>query len=434
MRQFTEETKTRYIESYFGGTPTLKNEYGSLNNLLSVVLTKPYNIQTVLGVTLDVNTINFQMNAGHGYYPEQVIQLTGSDEVEFQREYRVVTSGPESITVKNTTKLLTPPTGTVQLQGAPLGYELIYENTKKGIMCFKNKSTISPGILKVIDILPPNGYEESWSKYARVVMGVSIDLEGDFIDNFKAPYNGQFPNAEKTGNDILGAEGIHGFAKWVYSSQLGGDTQESVAPAPDYQGSWSIVGDDKTFYLMINPSGAPGNPEHGCDLVGFGTFKSYNPLETLNICLQAKDGFIPANDNIIKSPSRSRSFFGAYVSEYSGFLLADIYRNNRTGLNRSTTVGNYMSNRYTTTPWRDGNLKAYDTSLKIMKSEMLIKDHNNFIRGEHRGIYGLYGFLQQEDTSVSSDGYLVKHVENPVNSTTFAKAPILFSLRDWEYV
>lgn len=185
---------------------------------------------------------------------------------------------------------------------------------------------------------------------------------------------------------------------------------------------------------VVNPSGKPGSPEHGCDLVGYGTFKSYNPLEIYNICLQAKDGFIPANDNTVKSPSRARSFFGAYVSDYSGFLLTDIYGNNRSGFNKSTTVGNYMSNRYTNTPWQDGNLKAYDTALRVMKSEMLIKDHNNFIRGEHRGIFGLYGYPYQDSTTVTSEGYLVKHVENPANSTTFAKAPIMFSLRDWEYV
>ena len=434
MRQYTEETKTRYIESYFGGTPVLQNEYGSLNNLLTKVLAEPYNTQSIEKVTLDSDQIYFTLASGHGYHPEQVIQLIGSNEIEFQKEYRVVSADSNSISVKNNTSILIPPTGEMQLQGVPLGYDIVYKNLEKGVICFRNKSTISPGILKSIDSVPPNGYETTWSKYARVVIGTEVDAEGNFIDNFKAPYHGQFPDAEKSGNGVLGAAGIHGYAKWVYSSQMSSNSQESVEPAPDYQGSWSIVGDDKTFYLMINPSGKPGSPEHGCDLVGYGTFKSYNPLEIYNICLQAKDGFIPANDNTVKSPSRARSFFGAYVSDYSGFLLTDIYGNNRSGFNKSTTVGNYMSNRYTNTPWQDGNLKAYDTALRVMKSEMLIKDHNNFIRGEHRGIFGLYGYPYQDSTTVTSDGYLVKYVENPANSTTFAKAPIMFSLRDWEYV
>lgn len=435
MRDYLKETKTKYIESYFKGVPLLENKYGSLKSLLKQILTEPYNIQEVVSVEKIENRLKLNLYLGHGFYKNQVITLSGFTNNLLNNSFRIADSAINHVIIRLENDLLDDFTGnSLTIEGTPLGYDIVFEDALKGIICFKNKSTRSPAILKVIDFLPPNDYDPSWSKFARVCIGQEINSEGNFVSEIKAPYHPDYINCELTGNNVKGAVGIHGFAKWTYSLRTGVESQESVAPSPDYQGRWTLIGDDKCFYLMINTVGVLSDNNYSFDIVGYGTYESFNPLETTNICLQAKDGFIAANSNSNNNPTRPRSFFGSLNYTDSGFLLTDYFNNYRSGYNRCKTVGYYLSPGSTQHPWRTAEIQPYDGNLNILKTDFLIKDNLNYLRGKNRGIYTLYGFVALNDSFVDDKGYLFKTVQDPIIMNAYTKAPILFSLLDWEEV
>ena len=438
----TKNIKVKYITSDLINSPTLKNEFGSLNALLKIVLTEGFNQKKVESYLYDSSsktaTINLPLN--HGFTVNTVIEIEGATESVFNGQFRVKTSEGVRITfeLESTEGLSEASTASeITIKVAPLGYTIPYENEEEGVICFKNKSLKSPAILKSIDKLPPNGYNNSWAKFSRVVIGQSIDSSGEFINNLKVPYWNSYPEAEKTGNKIQGAVGIHGYTKWDYAIHNDYNFMETYAPVNNqFPTDWRIVGDDKTFYLMIR---AMGKNRYSYNVLGFGNYIPENKKETFNICLQARQGPIAANQPWNSNFLRSGSNFGALDWDYSGHLFANIYGNvinqTREGIYRCTGLvftGNHISQ-----PWRTPYIKGIlPFSGSCVTSKLYIKDADGYLRGYHRGIKIFYGDSNFPDNFSNDEGDLVLHVQAPMDtySSEDVIQPLLFSLKDWEDV
>ena len=422
------DTNTKYIESYFKGAPSLENVYGSLNNLLKHTLTLKYNITPVTSLIKNEDTLTINLPLNHGFNKDQVVILE-SDSIS--KEYRILSIEATSVAVKDFSEdMITNSIFT--LSGAPLGYTIPYENEEEGVICFKNKSLKSPAILRSIDKLPPNGYSEDWSKYARVTIGQSIGADGKFKNNIKAPYHPNYPYAEESGNGIIGASGVHGFAKWVYSKGEGYYGNESSKPVLYSAYRWTLIGDGISFYLMIQTAGDSNNKDYGLDVIGYGNFKSDNPKETTNICLQAKDGFMPANSGY-DNPTRTRNNFGALDSEYSGFILTDVYGSSQRGFNRCRSLSNYIGSSNPKLTHKDSYTKSQDplTNTYII-SQLFIKDFQNYMRGSYRGIYVFYGNSWPPDKYIDGSYRIAIYVQNAAESSDYSLMPLLFDLKNWE--
>lgn len=427
------QTKTKYITSNHINSPSIINEYGTLINFLKVVLVQGFGESNVLSIELVENILKLTLPLNHGYRLNQVISLEGLDQESLNREYRVLkyttdtieVLAPESISEEFTTS------GEVKIKVAPLGYNIVYENLEEGVVCFKNKSLKSPAILKVIDKLPPNGYSTGWAKYARIVIGQDIDSNGNFINDVKAPYHPSYPDSENTGDGVSGSSGIHGFAKWEYSTYPGSYDMYEHRPANGtFPTDWRIIGDDKTFYLMIR---SMGKDRYNYGLVGFGNYISFNDLETYNICLQAKDGFMAANDNNYYAAARARSFFGALNYPYSGFILKNVFGDSKTNYNRCSNISNYFGGSYRNRPWHSTDVQSINpVTGRWLTGILYIKDADNYLRGYHRGIKILYGTERSPDESIDNQGNIMLYVQDPLSSTSFTNIPMLFSLKDWE--
>ena len=202
------ETNTRYLDSNYADAPSLKNEYGSLNSLLKKVLIEGFNIKTTISLEHDIESkiATLQLPEGHGFIFNQVVELSGALEENFNGVFRVLEVRGNALKLQipnESVHTVATTETTLSIKLAPLGFDLAYENIEEGVVCFKNKSLKSPGILKVIDKLPPNGYASNWAKYGRVVMGQQIDDLGEFINNNKAPFWPDNPEVEKVGYIIL---------------------------------------------------------------------------------------------------------------------------------------------------------------------------------------------------------------------------------------
>lgn len=441
LTEINSDTKVKYITSEQSESPLLKNSYGSLNNLLKTVLVTGFNEKIILSYTIDLDTgiATIELPINHGFVYNQVIEISGCEEDTFNGQFRVLESRGLKICIKNLKeKIKTSPEiiSSVLIKVAPLGYTLSYENEESGTMCFKNKSVNSPAIIKVIDKLPPNGYLESWVKYGRVVIGQEIDSEGNFIDNVKTPFWHEYPDAELSGNGVSADTGIHGFAKWDYASHTNYDFYEMSTSRGTFPTDWRIIGDDKTFYLMIRTMGK-GN--YSFNIVGYGNFISEDPYDTKNICLQSRYGPVRANEHWNYNFVRTNNNFGAFDWDYGGHLYANIYGSvkNQSRYGIYKCAGLYLSGNYPDRPWLSSGVNSLNPiSGEWITSLIYIKDSDNYIRGYHRGIRNFYGRTDISDGLSGKFGDLALRVQAPtsINSGENQTMMLLFSLRDWEEV
>ena len=431
---YSYQTGTKYITSRHSGSPSLIREYGSLTNLLKTVLTEGFNRQIISSVDILSDQEIFKVNVplNHGFTLNQVVIIEGADQQVFNREYRIVNYDSEFIElIKPDTYLTSVSTSTeLTIKVAPLGYTIPYENEEEGVICFKNKSLKSPAILRMIDKLPPNDYDPSWAMYSRVTIGQQLDSAGNFSRNIKAPYHPDYPYAEDTGDNVKGAPGIHGFAKWEYAIYYGNyDTAEYRTPSGTFPTDWRIIGDDKTFYLMIR---SMGKDNFNYNLLGYGNYLADNTLETTNICLQAKDGFMPANSQDNYSFSRTRNFFGALNYSYSGFILTDIYNSHTSNFNRHYNISTLVTDERIR-PWRSNVIKSLNpASGKWVTGFLYIKDYDGYVRGRHRGVQLLYGTTRLSDEMLDSYGSLYLNVQEPYHTSSSYNTPMIFTLQNWE--
>lgn len=437
---FNTDSNTRYLDSNYSGAPYLKNEYGSLNNLLKIVLTEGFNEKIIESMILDLESsvAEITLPLGHGFIFNQVVLIAGADQPNFNGNFRILETRGNVLKIhipKETVESVASSSTELKIKLAPLGFDLTFENPATGVMCFKNKSTKSPGYLKVIDFLPPNGYGTNWAKYGRVTMGQHMDDQGEFIDNIKAPFWSQYPDAEKTGNGVSGAGGVHGFAKWDYSIYPQSyNTIDSYVADGVFPTDWRIIGDDKTFYLMIRPQ---GKNRYLYNILGFGNFTPENPDETANICLQAKDGSTATNYTVEYNYARTRNNFGLIDMPYTGFLFSNSYGkvSDISDYGRYRGGGMLYSTSEINRPWKTTGIKSLNPVTGAWTvGKYYIRDSDNNLRGYHRGLKLFYGTSRMPEGSISFTGDLVLNVQCPFpdNTSQFESLPLLFSLRDWE--
>lgn len=435
IKPYKKQTKTKIIESRFKDTPELKNEFGSLRLLLKKVLTEPYNITTPVNLEIVEDTLKVTLDLNHGFFTDQVINLKGSSDPLLDSEYRIVDYDTLSISLELPAgvSVLSEDISNITIEGAPLGYSVEYDDTDSGTTCFKNTSSYSPAILKVIDKLPPNEYDPSWGKFARVVIGNEVDSSGNFINDYKAPYHPEYPDAELTGDGEKGSTGIHGFAKWPYADKRSYDFKENYSPDNNYfPTDWIVIGDSISFYILIKTCGTGDSSSYSYNILGYGNYISDNNRESSNVCLQARDHFVRAGSNISYAPSRTRSFFGALDYDHSGFILSDVDGSNRRGYNRCRGVGDYLDS--------DGDRHTSYSKIRsftkdgFLMSRLYIKDHENYIRGYYRGFYNYYGEDWLPHRYIDSNGLLILHVQKPESTKSYDKVPVVFDLKDWEKV
>lgn len=425
--------KTRYITSLNAGTPNLENNFGSLVNLLNVILCEGVNPQIASSIIIE-NThemiINLPVN--HSFILHQLITIEGATQTECNGNFRIKEVNKNSVKVNlktnvNFTEVTT--STSFKIKTASLGFSRLYKSTDNSTMCFKNGSVQSPVILKVIDKIPPNGYTSTWSKFARVVIGTEIDSNGNFINNNKMPFLSDWPDVENTGNKVSGSSGIHGYAKWDYAS-IESYHRENYTPSNPFPRKWSIIGDNLSFYLIIDSFG-DGYPT----ILGFGNFEAYNKNESYNSFLQARGGFESSQSTSEQGYSRTRNYFGAIGASsdtkmHGNFLLANAYGGGAFTNLRYRTGGLYIGN--TTVPHRSGFIKNYNPqSGRMITSGLLIIDEDtNIIRGLHRGIKTFYGRPNVALNRITQEGFIILEVNDFSNSRT--NMPYLFSLLDWE--
>lgn len=439
LTTINRDSKVKYLTSEYPDAPALLFEYGSLINVLKYILSEGFNFKTVVSISRDPVTsiAKVDLARGHNYIFNQVVSLSGASQPQFNKDFRVLETGATyiKIFVEGTEDILEATTeDVIKINTSSLGFQTVFENETGTIMCFKNKSEKSPGILKVIDEIPPNGYSDTWGKYARVVFGQDIDELGNFVDNVKSPYWKKHPDVELTGNGVSGSGGVHGFAKWDYVIPEHYQACETFGgPYGVYPTTWKVIGDDKTFYILVWSRGRQYLPT----ILGFGNYMAEDASETYNLCLQARNSNLISDNREGGNYARTRNEFGVLDASNGGFLFANAYGQTgnitNSGLYRCESLS--ISSEDHQRPWRAKDIKSINPATGAwITNKLFIKDSENYLRGYHRGVQIMYGTSRLSDNSVSLDGDLILYVQTPYGSGEYESMPLLFSLRDWEYV
>lgn len=426
------QTKVKHIHYQSKGCPIINETWGSLVSMLDAVLCKGFNINLISkSENLEENRVKIYIGPEHGYTKDLVISIYGSTLDYFNTEFRVLDIFSEGVIIQLPPEILTiedlTPTSSLYIKTAPLGYTNVYTNTPKTTMCFKNSSINSPGILKVIDEIPPNGYGTGWARFARIAIGKSITSEGEFVDNMKAPYLSTFPDVEKTGNKVNGMPGIHGYAKWrynitddVYSRECYGTLYKGTRP-------WEIIGDSNTFYLILNCG-----PD--TSVLGFGNIKSEGSVMN-PIVLQAANGYKSSESTDIHNHyGKKDNNWGCLLASNKGmFILTDIGGNIIQDTLTYYSTGMYIGENFKDRPWRSSEIKNYNPfSGKITAGKMYVKDSRNFTRGFHRGLSILYGNDSPGPGRMLGTDFIIINITDPFREGS--AMPLLFDLKDWEVV
>ena len=424
------DTEVKYISFNYKDAPVITENYGDLVKMLDKVLVEGFNINTILhSEKQENNRFKIYLPVGHGYVTEQVVNIYNTNTV-FNNDFRVLNVAPDSITIQldiNLTDIIDIiSTDDVKIKTASLGFKNVYSNTSKTTMCFKNTSQNFPGVIKVIDEIPPNGYGASWCKYARVVMGFNVDDTGNFIDNMKTPVTLDFPSAEKTGNGVSGESGIHGFAKWKYAITDDYYARECFGTVKRDIKAWDIIGDSNTFYLILY-SGMDSS------VLGFGNIKGEgfdNPIS-----LQATDGFYKSdNTNMGGQYGKTYNNWGRLNSNNTGsFLMTNVYGNLPSPRYlKYYCTGLCVGTAYTDRPWLSSELQTYNPfSGKLTTGKLYIKDTDNYMRGYHRGLNIFYGKGFPSQGRLLGTEYIVLNMTDPLRESIM---PLMFSLKNWEEV
>lgn len=416
------QVKTKFIKSSYTNSPQIDGMFGSLVKVLKAVLVDGFNELSVTKGVYDNSKKQIELffTRGHGFGVTSVVSISGSSDPKLDKEFRVIESRLDSIILHSEDPVNLSDVSNIKVKFAPLGYELVYNDiTNKGIACFKSKGG---DILKVIDA-PLSGYNTSWTKYARVVAGNNIDIGGDFIDNQKFPKHNTYPNLEKTGNGPAGS-GQVGYLSWEYARYVQDTTSyyRYVDQVTGFISNWSIVGDDRTFYLFIDNMGPTIDSRNICT---FGAIER----DTIGSCI-----LVGSDISAVTSNQYSTQYYG--TSGRNGFT--NMQHNIGCFINKSSEGNNVDQlnfNLYHVT-LDSGNVTNQGLNKgnnpNNFYTPITIVDAYKNVRGNLRGIYQLYNNSLNNNMFLDNYKKVVVRVRYYGTDQPPYQIPYLFSLEDWQ--
>lgn len=275
----------KYYANTMQGAPQLTNDWGCMTALLDAVLVTGFNLKTIASLTSAAGIATASIPAGHLYWVGQVLTIAGADQTEYNGEVRVLAVTSSTFTYAITGTPVSPATGSsITAKVAPLGWEIAFTGTNKRAYRSKNVLSNRP-YLRVDDGCDP-AYTTTFAKKAKVTMAQGMNDIDTFV-GARAPFDPANPSqnevASGSGNTV-----IDGWYKWYYA-KAAGNSYDYTAPAA-YSRPWTLVGDDRGFYLFNE-----GQDAGGLGGKCFTDFESYRSADGFNTLLCAQDALVSAS-------------------------------------------------------------------------------------------------------------------------------------------
>lgn len=259
-------TDIKFYVNTNNSAPTLSNIWGSLVSLLDTCLVSGYGYQDISSATVLDNILTITFPSPHKLLAGQVIALSGSINIEFNKQYRIAIVNSDTTLqidlegVENTIL-----EGTMQVNLPGLGW--IPELSQGGKRAYRNadvNDTDRP-YLRVVDEIDPV-WTSSYAKYGKV--GIVDSLEDiNTLVGVQTPFDPVSPNKNWVGTGT-GGNAYNGWAKWYYAriqDVFVGNWYDSEGASEGVR-NWMLVGNSDWFYIL--PSVIPSSTY--CNIYFFG--------------------------------------------------------------------------------------------------------------------------------------------------------------------
>jgi len=292
----------KYFNSGMTGAPQISNNWGDLVTMLDACLVNGFALKAIDTLTFADGVATATISAGHAYRPEQVVEIAGADQPEYNGEVRVIAATATSFTFAVTGTPVSPATSATSLSAkvAPLGWEKAFAGTNKA--AYRSQNPASPqNLLLIDDSLKTPGYTTTWAKWANV--GIVEDLSDiDTIVGAQAPFDPNNP----TQNWKQVQANQWGWYKWYHARTSGYDNSGDSGGG---NRNWVLIGDDRLFYLFV--TNAAGYGWYGRNGYCFGDITSFKPADNYATVLAAEDIYW----------SNSSAGYASYPGQYNGYGL-----------------------------------------------------------------------------------------------------------------
>lgn len=371
----------KYYHNTMPGMPQITNQYGETVAVLDYVLANgsPWTAVTSLSI---VGTRVTAIKAAHGYMIDQVIEVAGADQDEFNGEWRVESMTTDTFSyVVTTTPTVGTATGTITSRVPPLGYDIAFTGTQRRVYRSKNLFGTRPYLR--VDNRLLSGWNSTYAISAHVTMAAAM-TDVDTVTSNPVPFDPADPtkNYEVRGT---GTTAMDGWARWRQSHNTVSGAAVTGSGGTGAR-TWSVVGDDSAFYFVINALQTPG---YGGSTYGFGEYESYTPNDNLNHFLICTDFRVAANGT--EYPGYGDDVAHGNSNTGAGMFLPTNYTGLGTYTNFSLHHVHYrgaavISNRTAGLPFPNGP----DFSVRFMKRYIC-----DFARNDLRGVLPGQYFITQ---------------------------------------
>jgi len=200
----------KYFNSGMTGAPQISNNWGDLVTMLDACLINGFALKAIDTLTCTGGIATATISTGHAYQREQVVQIAGADQADYNGQFRVISTTTTTFTFAVSGTPVSPATTSTSLTAkvAPLGWEKPFSGTNKA--AYRSKNPQSPQNILLIDnsLKTPN-YTTTWAKWANV--GIVEDLSDiDTIVGAQAPYDPNNPT--QNWKQVTGSQ--WGWYKW----------------------------------------------------------------------------------------------------------------------------------------------------------------------------------------------------------------------------
>ncbi|WP_042427070.1 hypothetical protein [Comamonas granuli] len=310
----------KYFNSGMTGAPQIANNWGDLVTMLDACLVNGFALKAIDTLTCADGVATASISAGHAYRPEQVVEIAGADQPEYNGEVRVIATTATTFTYAVTGTPASPATSATSLSAkvAPLGWEKAFAGMNKA--AYRSQNPASPqNLLLIDDDLKTPGYTTTWAKWANVgiVEGLS-DI--DTIVGAQAPFDPNNP----TQNWKQVAANQWGWYKWYHARS---NQYESNGDGGTGGRNWVLIGDDRLFFLFV--TNAAGYNWYGRNAYCFGDLISFKPGDAYATVLCADDNY------------SGMSNYWSYPGQFNGYgLTQSLEFTGKTLLRNHTQLGN----------------------------------------------------------------------------------------------
>lgn len=371
-------TTVKVYKHSMEGAPQLSNSWGVLTDLLDAVLVNGFNLKTITGISRVGSVATAAIGAGMVTEVDQVLLIAGSDQPEYNGEFRVLSSTSNSFTFTVTGSPVTPATGTMSVKVAPLGWTAPFTGTNKRAY---RAATGLRHYLRVDNSLDPAN-TTTYAKKGKVTICESM-TDIDTIVGAQAPYSAGNPNLNHVATGS-GTAVVDGWYKWYYARGEA-DNADQIAPAAGNR-QWTIIGDDRGFYFFTEHNGIYGKAAYA-----FTEFESFRQGDAYNTYIAATE----FNYNASQTPSQAYpvgfynspefgNMFAANYAQTYGYAGKQILRSHLQ-VGAPTSAAFVASTAYsgwnTNIPWPNGP----DMSL-LLQPPLLIQAFDGGVRGKLPGL------------------------------------------------